>query len=290
MSETITAAPAAPAAPAATPAPSAAPAAPAVPAPAAWHSSLDQETLGWAQNRGLDKLDQAGALLATIKQARELEKLRGAPADRLIQLPADPSLAGSMDPVYARLGRPATADGYKLEMAVEDAAEADAVVKALAPSLHAAGLSQSQFNAVFKAVSEYAAKLSQESASATEAQAAANMAKLKQEWGSDFDANLVIAKRTAQKLGVDAETVDALEAALGSNTGVVKLFARIGAGSAEAAFVGGQAPLGVGTAAGAEARIAELRKDPEFSRRYLAGDAEAVRTMKNLTLVAAGAA
>lgn len=274
----------------AAPAPAAPPAQPAQPAaPAAWHAGLDSDALGWVQNRGLDKLDAGAAALASIKQARELEKLRGVPADRLLTLPQDLNAKGALDAIYNRLGRPEKAEGYQFKFTAEMAAEEKSIADALAPGFHAAGLTQAQAAEIFNGFRDFANKAAAEAQAAEEAANAAGVQKLKDEWKDTFDLNLAIARATASKLGLDEETVAALEKSMG-NAGVVKMLQKIGAKSGEGNFVSGNAPqsFGVTTPEAAQERINSLRRDADFTRKYLSGDPEATKVMRDLTRVAAG--
>lgn len=277
------------AAPAAAPAPAPAPAAAPAP-PSAWHAGLDADTQGWLQNRGLHTKDAAAAAIDLVQQNRNLEKLRGVPADRVLTLPSDPGDKASLDAIYNRLGRPAAPADYKLP--TFETGEDRAVAEAMAPVFHANGLNPTQATTVYKAFVDYAVKEARDADAAAETAQAAAAAKLKADWGATYDTNVQVAKNVVSKLSVSEEQKAALVKVIGNDADVTRLFADIGQRTKEAGFVGGAAGYtgGASTPEAAKQRISELTRDPAFGRRYYANDAEAVALIRNLTRVAAGMA
>lgn len=277
----------APAAPAPAPARAAPAPAPAAPAPAG--VTYDADTTGWLQNRGYNNLEgiNTPAAAAIVKQTRELENLRGVPADKILQIPDDINAPGALDGIYGRLGRPQEAGGYQFP--ADPAGDETEFRSWASPIFHAAGLNNAQANALYTALK---AGAEGEEASATEAtntaQAAA-MEALKGEWKDTYDVNVQIARDTVAKLGVDDATIAALEGAL-NNAGVVKLFAAIGGRTAEAPFVTGSSPgmSGLNTPEAAQQRLNELTSDKDFATKVHSGDTEANALVKNLSKLAAG--
>lgn len=253
-------------APAPQPAPAPAPAAPAPAAPAAWHSTFDDETRGWIENRGLHQKQQSEALTALVATARGAEKKFGVPEDRLIKLPASLDEDGALDPIYDRLGRPKTPDEYKLTAPDANDAIGAEFAKALANAAHKNGLSTRQAQEVFKSIDEYVTGIYEREETAAATRREADMAKLQAEWGETFGMNKLLAQEAAKAVGATAEEIDALTQALGSDAAVVKLFARIGQKrGGEASFIAGDNPVlkyGATTPEAARSKIEEIKQDP----------------------------
>lgn len=234
-----------------------------------WYSSFSEETRGWLENRGLHTKSQADALTDLIQQNRNLEKMRGAPADRIVTLPEHLDEPGALDALFTRLGKPAEAKDYGLTVA-EDKSDADYVTWAQ-QFAHELNLTKAQAKDFDTKMRAYVADAETKATEAQETTNAANMETLKQEWGNTFHTNVELAKNAARKLGAGDAEIEALEAALGSNTAVLKLFQKIGAGMSEAPFVAGHTsgPGGATTPEAARAKIQELHGDPEFRAAYV---------------------
>jgi len=256
-------------------------------ADANWFAGIEGDDLGWVQNRGLDKLDAKGAATNLLRQARELERLRGVPADRILALPQDATAAGALNPIFERLGKPKAANEYKFP-APKDGGDDKDFVEWAAPVFHEANLTQAQAEVLYTKLRETAMKYETDKAAAQEMANAANIEKLKAEWKDTYEVNLQIARDTVRKLGATPEAIGALESAL-SNTEVIKLFAKIGAKTGESPFVSGTSlPAGVTTPEAAQQRLNELTRDMDFAKKVHSGDTEANRLIRNLSIVAAG--
>jgi hypothetical protein len=279
--------PAAPAAPATSPAAPAAPAAPAV-APAAptepvafdWSKSgLDADHVGYVQNKGFK--DPAAPVVAY----RNLEKLMGVPAEQILKLPSD-DLPTSWDPIYSKLGRPEKPDGYKLP--VPEGAD-PTFSKSAAEAFHKAGVSQKQAEALTTWWNEQAAGVTKAQSDAAQARDTEQLAALKNEWGVNLQANSVIVDKAATAFGMTTAQLDGLKAAMGPGE-AMKFLHNIGSKLAtEDAFIGADGkPSSTGglTPAQAVSKIAELRKDGEFVKRYSAGEMAAKSEMARLHQIA----
>lgn len=264
-----------------TPATPAAPETPTNPA-SAWHDSFDPETKGWLQNRGLDKLDVNAALAKAIEGHRQAERHLGVPADRVLKLPE--KLSGDeMGPIYDRLGRPATADGY--EFTAPEGAELDENFVGWAKkAFHAAGISKENAAKLVDSFHNDFVKATLDAQTQAQTQDhTARVQALDKEWGAAREQNIQIARSAATALGYDAETIDKLEAAMGYDW-VMKHFHSLGTKIVEDSFVAGRTP-GLGkmlTPEQALSRIEDLKNDESFRKRYLAGDVEATQEMARL--------
>jgi len=264
---------------------------PAIPAgtpavlPASWFSTADEETRGFLQNKGLDKKDAAAAAFDLVGQYRNLEKLRGVPADRLLTLPADPAVAGAMDPIYERLGRPAKPDGYEMKSEAGDQSSAD-YVKWASETFHKLGLTKTQATEADKALRAMVADMDTRAQEAEAVAKQASMTELQAEWGNTYATNVELAKAAVRKLAAGEDEINALTAAIGDKA-VVKLFQKIGAGLAESPFHAGgpaQSVSGATTPEGAKAKIAELHNDREFTAAYAKEMMEGLRGPRSILM------
>lgn len=260
-----------------------------------WFNGVQGEDLGHLQNRGWDKLDAPAAALAAAKAHREAEKLIGVPADQVLRAPKDKNDAAAWTAINAKFGVPADAKEY--DFSTVKFADGDPVdekfAAALKPVLQAAHVSKEDAPAIVKAV---VAHMEQSEAGDVKAKAdalATERDTLRINWGSNTEANLIIAKNAAAALNVSEEAVQALENQIGYAK-VMEMFRNIGQRIGEDTFIttrGIGDNKGVMTMEQAEATIAEKTNDGDFVRRLNNGDAQAIAEFNNLTrMVAAGRA
>jgi hypothetical protein len=250
-----------------------------------WHQGVEPEILGHWQNKGYDLGDPKNVAIEVTKQARELQKHFGVPADQLLRLPKDASDEAGWKGVYSRLGVPAEAKDYDFA-AVKRADGADldpALSDALRASLHKARVGKDAAPEVVKAVVKSLDDSAAAAAADKTAKLNAEKAELAKLWGQNADMNRLQAMQAVKRLGVAPEVVAKLEGELGY-AGVMEMFRKIGAGTSEDSFIqgdkGGGAPA---TMDGAKARMAELQADQAWTKRLLAGDVAARREFDTLT-------
>ena len=196
-----------------------------------------------------------------------------------------------MDDIYSKLGRPAEPKDYELGTNGEDPIT-DQFAETLAGVLHTNGISKDAGSAIFKAIGDYVTKAADEKETADAAENTAAWDDLKSRWGDDFDVNSVLAKEVVKQLGVDKETVDALEAALGQSAKVVEFFAHLGSKTrTELPFIGSANSGGnpVLTPEAAKQELDQLRADPSWAKRFLEGDVGVRRQCDSLSRIAAKA-
>lgn len=272
--------PESPAAPAAA-APAAAPAAPAANAP--WYGSADPETLGWMENKGFKQDSLTPELaLKVIHNNRSLEKLMGAPADRLLKLPAADAAPEEWNGVFAKLGKPAEAAGYEIPLPEKGADPAFA--EWAKSAFFESDMTKAQAARLTEKWNGYVAKATEAAENAFLEKANAEVQALKGEWGAAFEKHTAIAKQAAKAFGVDEATMDKLERGMGS-AAMLKFFHNIGAKIGEDSFEGaGSTPSfnGVYTPEGAKSKIAELQRDSAWTSRYLAGGKVELDEMRRL--------
>lgn len=246
-------------------------------APIAWLPNADEATVGYIQNKGWDAPEKL------VSSYQNLEKLVGADrAGRTVVLPGDKAEPAEVEAFYSKLGRPAEAKDYKLEVPQGQPTEFADAAKGW---FHEAGLSSKQAEALGKHWNEYvaaqttAAQQKQLETAETDKQA------LQKEWGAAHAQNLQLAQQTRSQLGVSDEEIDGIAQVLGLKR-TIEMFHKLGTRTGEAAFVDGAAQTnGFGSAitpAQAKDRIASLRADKAFVGRYFAKDAEAVAEMTRL--------
>ncbi len=251
---------------------------------APWHTGIDAEFICHAQNKGWKLDDPKEAFAAAAKVARDLEKHFGAPAERIVKLPAADAKPEDIRAFYERIGAPKEAKDYDLT-AIKDQAIADS----LRATLHQSGVPKDAAAAVAKSVAT--ALESQASRQSTEATAKIEEAKgrLKESWGANFEYNKLKAMDGARRLGMSPEAVAAMESLIGYD-GVMETLRKIGVGTSEATFI----DRGIGTNGqvttkeGAVARKQELMKDAAWADRYLKGGVAEVREMTQLNIMITG--
>lgn len=265
MSDTQT--PAAPAAPAANPNPTPAAPAAAAPAPASdWTTGFNDDLKGYVQNKQFK--DPASA----IESYRNLEKLMGAPKDKLLKLPDNMDDATAMGEIYSKLGKPPTPAEYGLSKAKDADPEFS---KFMEDTFHGANLNKKQAEFIAAKYGELMANKQTQSAEKYEAKQKAEEAALKKDWGMAHDQNLALAKNAAREFKVDAAVIEAMESAVGYDK-TMKFFADIGSKIGEPSFHSNNSGNTLNmTPEAARNKIANLKQDTEFYKRLSSGDASA---------------
>jgi len=247
------------------------------PPPAAapnWIDAIaDADTKGWVQTKGFKEPADV------VTSYRNLEKLMGADrAGRTVVLPTKWDDPKEVEPFFEKLGRPKVPDGYKLPEGADKE-----FGKWAQTTFHKAGLSDRQAELVMNEWGGLVEGKTKATAEAKAAAIAADKEALGKEWGAAHDAKIATAKQAVTAFGFDEATITKLEDALGF-AGVMKFMAGLGekVGEARAVNGDGSSPGGPMTPASAQAQIRELKADPEFVRKYIAGDFDAKQKMEQL--------
>jgi len=146
-----------------------------------------------------------------------------------VAVPNQNSTEDHWNEVYDKLGRPESADKYKLEAKSEVVPIEETAVKQFAENAHALGLNNKQAQGIlefYKNSMEQTAKQTQIDAETAQAQA---QQVLRQEWGKSYDVNIQKAASLA-KANMKAEVLDLPMkdgSRLGDNPDVIKGFAKI---------------------------------------------------------------
>jgi hypothetical protein len=263
----VVAAPAA--APVATPAP-------AAPVATDWTTGLSDSHKGLAQNK------QWKGVQDVLDSYSGLEKLVGAPQDKLLKIPAEDDVEGWKN-VHSRLGRPAQPADYKLEVPQNGDPE---FAKWAGGKFHELGLTAKQGEALSKEFNAYAAKLAESQTMASQDQVKKDSEALTKEWGAAHDQNVKAAARAAREFGLDANMIDNLDKAIG-HANTMKLLYKIGSKVGETSFVQGETGNnGALTPEQAKQRIQMLTQDPSWAKKYTGGDVGAINEMQRLQQMA----
>lgn len=249
--------------------------APASPANAPWYGSVDADTEAWVKNKGF--ADPGAALTSH----RNLEKLLGAEkAGRAIIPPKDDAGPEEWNAFYQKLGRPDTAEGYKLP--VPEGAD-DGFSKAAASWLFEAGVPAKAAGALAEKWNAYQAEQAQAAEAAWAQRYQDETAALQKEWGKVFEQNVETARRALREAGIGGDKAQAIERAIGV-ADAAKLFAFLGKQFAEAPMKGAETNGGrFGmTPEAAKHEISMLKADPEFARKIQAGDAASLARWSDL--------
>lgn len=235
------------------------------PADFSWDTHItDEANRGWVKAKGV----KGPADL--VSSYRELEKFVGVPKEQLLKLPENLD-SPEGEAVYARLGKPAKAEDYKIDGEMKDFAE----------QFHKANLSTKQAEVLVKAYTERATAQAKAASDAAQTALTNEVEGLKKTWGNAHDQKMEMASHAAAKFGLGAEGLTAIQKAMGYTKGA-EFLAKLGETMGEAKFVngnGGVAKLDTDTA---RSKIAEKMSDQAFMKRYTSGDKAAIAEMIRL--------
>lgn len=252
-------------------------------------ATADATLVGFVQSKGWDKLDPAAAAIAAVQSYQEAQKFIGQAPDRLAVLPKDASDTEAWNNLRSKLGVPTDpkdydfsgvklADGNAPDAATLDWARQTAhtlnLPKDAGPQL-AEALLKRELDAAASKAADFSAKADEERAA------------LAQNWGANMEANKFLAKRGAEKLGLDEEAVNALEKVSGYAK-TMEALRRVGELSGEGRFVNSEAGNGTMTREQAMSRKTELMSDQAWVKSYLDGDVAKNREMMALNTLIVG--
>lgn len=246
------------------------PTAPAAPAPVSpepsqgpavsWFPEADADTAAFIGTKAWKAPADA------VKSYRELEKFVGADkAGRAVVLPTDDN-PDAWNQVYARLGRPETADGYGLK------AEGDQTfIKAATEKFHALGLNTKQAADLAAWYTGFSGEHQAAQEAAQQSALEADHMQLQKDWGTGPEAAMrkELARRAAVAMGLDESAIDALEKVAGYSK-TMKAMAKVGDMMREHGAEG-MSELGsfTQTPEGAHAKKQQLMADKGFRDRAM---------------------
>lgn len=242
-----------------------------------WTDSFSPELKDYVSNKGFK--DPKAVLDSYIN----LEKLRGVPQERLLKMPEDPADAG-WNEVYQKLGKPLTPEEYGLR--AEEGGDSSFVDWAKG-TFHELNLTKSQAQSLVQKFGEFAKNRSASQEAGFVEKLKSQEMDLKKEWGAAYHQNVANAQAAARAFDIPGEAIDALEKVMGFD-GVMKFMNNIGSKIGEAAFHSGGPSKGFGqdgdilTPSQARAKIDALKRDSDFTQKYLAGDPNAKERLTRL--------
>jgi hypothetical protein len=265
---------------------------PTPPTPTPWFAGkegVDAETVGYFTTRGWDK-DPSVAAIEASKAHRAAEKFIGVPTSELVRVPKEANDARWPE-IWQRLGMPKDAAGYDLSnvKGTDDKPLNGAMLDQVRKLAHSLNLPADRA----PLLAQELVKLNVEHSAGDDAQRAVKLdeerAALKTNWGNHFEANKFIARNAALKLGVTPVEVDALEQVIGYAK-VMEMLRNIGVRMGEDKFVRNDAKPGGGVFSREEAasRLAELKADRDWVKRYSSGGAAEKREMDGLLRIISG--
>lgn len=132
--------------------------------------------------------------------------------------------------LYAKMGRPETAEGYELPVPEGDSGE---FAKTASQWLYDSGLNKQQAQSLVAQYNAHSAAQAEAHQQAIQQQVEKDMTAVRQEWGADFDANSAIVS-SAVKTFAPPEFVEMLDKAGLINSPVIaKMFLKIGTAISE---------------------------------------------------------
>jgi hypothetical protein len=233
-----------------------------------WTShNLAPDNLAYIQNRGWKAPDD----LAT--SYRNLEKVAGAPVERLVKIPGPKDDPKGWDEVFTKLGRPEKADGYVIKVPEGDKGEFAGQAKGW---FHEAGLSQSQATKLSEKWNAHQAEIAKQQQTQIEQANQTGLTELKSAWGASYDSNAALVDKAAQDFGMTEQQLTALKQVLGVK-GAMTFMHNIGSKiGREDSVVPGIDSKGGSTAKlspeMAQSKLAELKRDPQFAKLFSSKD------------------
>ena len=191
------------------------------PAPqSTWKDAISQE---YRDDQNIQKFTEIDALAKSYINAT---KMIG--QDKMV-IPNNNSTDDQWNEVYEKLGRPESAEKYKLEAKSDVVPMDEGAIKSFAEQSHKLGLNNKQAQGIlefYKNNMEGTAKQAQVDTETAQAQSAQE---LRQEWGRDFDAKIKQAGALA-KANINADVLDMQlqnGTRLGDHPEIIKGFAKI---------------------------------------------------------------
>ena len=264
------------------------------PPPAPWYgTTTPPEIVAHLQTHGWDKLSPTEAALKAAQSHFSAAKLIGRDPATLLSIPKNAADEAGWNTVYEKLGVPKDVTAYKFEgVKFADGKELDKpftdwlAQQSLALKLDPNRAQQFAQNIVKHMDSIDAGETAEATATMAEEKAA-----LQKNWGKNWDANLFVAKRAAEALGITPDTVNALQKMEGVGYAkVMEMFRTIGEKMGEDTFVRNSAAPGGGVMSKdqAVARRAELMSDRAWVERYSAGGKTELREMMAVNAIIIG--
>ena len=188
--------------------------------PATWKDSISQE---FREDPNISKFTEIDALAKSYINATRMI------GQDKVAVPNENSTDDQWNEVYGKLGRPESADQYKLDAKSETIPFDEGAIKSFAENAHKLGLNNKQAQGILEYYKDSMEGSEQQSRIDTETAQANAEAELRKEWGRSFDENLkkagAVAKANMNPEILDMELKDGTR--LGDHPAVIKGFANI---------------------------------------------------------------
>ena len=188
--------------------------------PATWKDSISQE---FREDPNISKFTEIDALAKSYINATRMI------GQDKVAVPNENSTDDQWNEVYGKLGRPESADKYKLEVNSETAQIDEGSIKSFAENAHKLGLNNKQAQGILEYYKDSMEGTAQQSRIDTETAQAQSEAELRKEWGRSYDDNIkkagAIAKANMSEDILNMELKDGTR--IGDHAAVIKGFANI---------------------------------------------------------------
>lgn len=247
-----------------------------------WTEGLESDDIGLIEERQWKNVGDV------FNSYRALEKLKGAPADQFIQLPAEDATEAELNEFFSRLGRPDDPKEYGLQDIDIPEGSID-LREQFGEWAHRAGLTPQQAKALAEAHTGFTAAALEEMEKEFAITSNADIADLKREWGQSFEPKRQAGVMAAREFGVTSEQMEQLERAWGTRA-MVEFFSSIGEKMGEMPGPSGDRVVEddpfVMSPERAQFEINKIRMDPELSKLYAEGNREIFQRMTRLQKLA----
>src|SRR6056300_1877281 len=185
-----------------------------------WKDSISEE---FRQDPNISKFTELEALAKSYVNATRMI------GQDKVAVPNNNSTDDQWNEVYDKLGRPESADKYKLEVQSETAPLDEGAIKSFAENAHKLGLNNRQAQGILEYYKESMEGSAHQAKIDTETSQAQAEQELRKEWGRSYDDNI---KRAAQvaKANMNSEILDLTLSdgrTLGDHPEIIKGFANI---------------------------------------------------------------
>ena len=188
--------------------------------PATWKDSISQE---FREDPNISKFTEIDALAKSYINATKMI------GQDKVAVPNENSTDDQWNEVYGKLGRPESADQYKLDAKSETIPFDEGAIKSFAENAHKLGLNNKQAQGILEYYKNNMEGTAQQSRIDTETAQTQAEQQLRQEWGRDFEGKVKQAGALA-KANIDPEVLDMTLSngtRLGDHPDIIKGFAKI---------------------------------------------------------------
>lgn len=243
-----------------------------------WTAGFDDDAKGYIGNKGFK------APKDVLDSYRGLEKLLGAPKDRLLTLPErmyddQGKLNAEGRALRERLGAPKDAKEYDLKAPKESLDPQ--MMEHFRGVFHELGIPKTDAEMLTSSWNQYVEKMQ-----ASQKEAAVQAFKdgdtqIKKEWGAAYDQNLTKAREAVKLMGLTEKQINAFTDSVGY-VDSMKFFQKLGTQVGEAPYIGGSKPDAILEPVNARAQIKELINDKGFAKLLQGGDKDAAAKWERL--------